>query len=154
MVGSARDRRMAVDRVSGSPTSACVGRSARLAAVPSKNAKIHARLLEYALSFPEAWQDEPWEGDVVAKVGKKIFVFFGHPDSDFGIGVKLPESNEEALAYPFTEPSGYGLGRWGWVNARFARGHNPPVDMLEEWIEESYRAVAPKKLVRQLDQPA
>jgi hypothetical protein len=26
-----------------------------------------------------------------------------------------------------------------------------PVDMLLDWIEESYRAVAPKKLVRALD---
>ena len=118
------------------------------------NAKVLARLLEYALSFPEAWQDEPWEGDVVAKVGKKIFVFFGadRGDGSMGIGVKLPESNEEALVYPFTEPSGYGLGKWGWVNAKFAKGDTPPVDMLEEWIDESYRAIAPKKLVKQLDE--
>jgi predicted DNA-binding protein (MmcQ/YjbR family) len=110
-------------------------------------------LVAYALSFPEAWQDEPWEGDVVAKVGKKIFVFLGseRPDGSVGLSVKLPESNDEALAYPFTEPTGYGLGRSGWVSATFARGDTPPVDMLEEWIEESYRAIAPKKLVKLLD---
>jgi hypothetical protein len=70
-----------------------------------------------------------------------------------GISVKLPESNDEALAYPFTEPTGYGLGRAGWVSATFARGDAPPVDLLEEWIEESYRALAPKKLVKLLDTP-
>ena len=37
----------------------------------------HADYLRFALGFPEAWQDTPWDGDVVAKVGKKIFVFFG-----------------------------------------------------------------------------
>jgi predicted DNA-binding protein (MmcQ/YjbR family) len=118
----------------------------------SRNAKARTRLLQYALSFPEAWQDEPWEGDVVAKVGKKIFVFLGsdRPDGSFGISVKLPESVDEALAYPFTEPTSYGLGRSGWVSATFARGDTPPVDLLEEWIEESYRAVAPKKLVKLL----
>jgi predicted DNA-binding protein (MmcQ/YjbR family) len=121
--------------------------------VATRNDKVRERLIAYALSFPEAWQDEPWEGDVVAKVGKKIFVFFGSEkgDGSVGVSVKLPESADEALAYPFTDPTGYGLGRWGWVSASFGRGDRPPVDMLEEWIEESYRAIAPKKLVRQLD---
>jgi predicted DNA-binding protein (MmcQ/YjbR family) len=119
----------------------------------TKNEKVHERLLAYALSYPEAWQDEPWEGDVVAKVGKKIFVFFGSPkEGAIGISVKLPESNEEALAYPFTEPTGYGMGRHGWVSASFGRGDTPPVDMLEEWIDDSYRAIAPKKLVKPLDE--
>jgi predicted DNA-binding protein (MmcQ/YjbR family) len=31
----------------------------------------------YALGKPGAWPDEPWEGDLVAKVGDKIFVFLG-----------------------------------------------------------------------------
>jgi predicted DNA-binding protein (MmcQ/YjbR family) len=118
----------------------------------AKHTKTRQRLLAYALAFPEAWQDEPWEGDVVVKVGNKIFVFFGSERPDgMGIGVKLPESADEALVYPFTEPSGYGLGKWGWVNAQFGPRDKPPVDMLEEWIEESYRAVAPKKLVKLLD---
>ena len=34
-------------------------------------------LLAYCLAKPGAWPDEPWEGDVVAKVGGKIFAFFG-----------------------------------------------------------------------------
>ncbi len=33
------------------------------------------KLLAYCLAKPGAWQDEPWEGDVVAKVGGKIFAF-------------------------------------------------------------------------------
>ena len=33
--------------------------------------------LGYCLRKPGAWQDEPWEGDVVAKVGDKIFAFLG-----------------------------------------------------------------------------
>ena len=34
-------------------------------------------LLTYCLNKPGAWQDEPWEGDVVAKVAAKIFAFLG-----------------------------------------------------------------------------
>jgi predicted DNA-binding protein (MmcQ/YjbR family) len=121
----------------------------------ARNAKLREQLIAYALALPEAWQDDPWGGDLVAKVGKKIFVFFGDEPTDGGMGlsVKLPESVDEALAYPFTEPTGYGLGRAGWVTAQFARGDKPPRDLLEEWIEESYRAVAPKKLIKLLDSP-
>jgi len=33
--------------------------------------------LAYCLAKPGAWQDEPWEGDVVVKVADKIFAFLG-----------------------------------------------------------------------------
>ena len=41
-----------------------------------------SRLIAFALSLPEAVEDQPWEDDTVAKVRKKIFVFFGGPSSD------------------------------------------------------------------------
>ena len=85
-------------------------------------------------------------------MGKKIFVFLGKPDTGFGIGVKLPITGKEALELPFTEPSHYGLWKHGWVSASFAPGEAPPLDLLFRWIEESYRAVAQKKLVAQLEE--
>jgi hypothetical protein len=36
------------------------------------------------------------------------------------------------------------------VSAKFAPGEIPPIDMFKEWIDESYRAQAPKKLVASL----
>ena len=114
--------------------------------------RVHKELLEYALSYPGAWQDEPWEGDVVAKVGKKIFVFFGTPAKDrMGLGVKLPHEGEFARSLSYCEPSGYGLGKWGWVNASITEADNASVEMLKEWIDESYRAIATKTLIKQLD---
>ena len=109
------------------------------------------KLLAYALGFPEAYEDHPW-GEDVAKVNKKVFVFFGMPEGAvFGLTTKLPESREFALTFPFTEPSGYGLGKAGWISATFNKGDDIPVDMLMDWIDESYRAVAPKRLSKLLD---
>lgn len=106
-------------------------------------------LKKHALSLPEAYEDHPW-GESVAKVRKKVFVFFGHGESDhLGFSVKLPESLEAALHLPFTEPTGYGLGKAGWVSVDFRKGA-PPLDIFKDWIEESYCAVAPKKLAAQL----
>ena len=107
----------------------------------------HTDYLKFALTFPEAWQDEPWDGDVVAKVGKKIFVFFGSGDPA-SIAVKLPDSADHALSIEGARPTSYGLGRHGWVTVP-VEGVAP--DLLLDWIEESYRTIAPKKLVNELD---
>jgi predicted DNA-binding protein (MmcQ/YjbR family) len=109
------------------------------------------RLLEFALEFPGAYEDQPWEDDVVAKVNKKIFVFLGAADSkDPAMSVKLRDSLDQALSVPGAAPTGYGLGRAGWVTIPF-RATTPPLDVLEDWVEESYRIVAPKRLVAELD---
>lgn len=55
-----------------------------------------------------------------------------------------------ALTLPFVSPTGYGLGKSGWVTATFGPKQTPPLDMLQDWIDESYRAQAPKKLVAAL----
>jgi predicted DNA-binding protein (MmcQ/YjbR family) len=114
--------------------------------------KAEAELRAYALSFPGAVEEFPW-GDRVMKVNKKVFVFMGQSeDGSFGLSTKLPRSAAIALTLPFAEPTGYGLGKSGWVSARFGAKEKPPVDMLEAWIEESYRAIAPKKMIAQLDE--
>lgn len=108
------------------------------------------RLRAFALALPEAWEDHPW-GDTTFKVRKKIFAFCEENDDGLHLSVKLPESSEAALTLEHTAPTGYGLGRAGWVSASFPPGVDVPVDVLEDWIEESYRAIAPKSLVRRLE---
>ncbi len=111
------------------------------------------RLFAHALSLPGAWEDHPW-GERVAKVGAKVFLFFGAGSArgeSLKLAVKLPSSGLAALDRPECEATGYGLGKHGWVTALYTRGDAPPIDALEAWIEESYRAIAPKKLVRELD---
>jgi predicted DNA-binding protein (MmcQ/YjbR family) len=106
-------------------------------------------LRTFAFGLPEAWEDHPW-GESVAKVGKKVFVFFGIPEEErpFGMAVKLPESSDLALTFSWTTLPGYGLDRGHWVAV--TPPDDAPLDMLTEWIEESYRAVAPKALSRRL----
>ena len=100
--------------------------------------------------MPGAWEDFPW-GDTASKVGKKVFAF--HPTGRDGVGVtvKLPQSADIALSLPFATPTGYGLGKSGWVSMKVDPDNAPPPEMFEAWIEESYRAVAPKSLVKELD---
>jgi predicted DNA-binding protein (MmcQ/YjbR family) len=106
---------------------------------------------EFALSLPDAWPDTPW-GDRVVKVGKKIFVFVSGPDAERPvITVKVPESRDHALSYPDAFPTRYGLGKHGWVTIYV---DNVPIEereVLLDFVEESYRAVATKTLVKRLD---
>jgi predicted DNA-binding protein (MmcQ/YjbR family) len=111
--------------------------------------KARAVLREFALAFPGAHEDFPW-GESVIKVAKKVFVFLGREgDAGTGMSVKLPVSGADLLELPFAEPTGYGLGKSGWVTIQFAPGEAAPMDLMRQWIEESYRAVAPKKLAAQ-----
>lgn len=113
--------------------------------------RIHRQVVRFALGLPGAYEDHPWE-ELVAKVGKKVFVFFGSPESSIGQGmtVKLVDSHESALAVPGAAPTRYGLGRSGWVDIPI-RADGPPAAVLTDWVEESYRIVAPKRLIAELD---
>jgi predicted DNA-binding protein (MmcQ/YjbR family) len=64
--------------------------------------------------------------------------------------VKLPSSAADALEMPNVEPTGYGLGKHGWVTVVADSGRDAPVDEYLRWLDESYRAVAPKTLVKKL----
>ena len=107
------------------------------------------KVLAFALSFPETTLERPWEDDEVVKVNGKIFVFLGPPGSR-RLSVKLAESHAHALAIEGAEPTGYGLGRAGWVTVPF-RARGVSLDVLRDWVEESYRIRAPKRVVAQLD---
>jgi len=107
-------------------------------------------LLAAALQYPEAVQESPW-GDLVVKVRKKIFVFLGIQDDKLRATFKLPHSSSEVLERPNATPTGYGLGRHGWVSLSFEAGDELPMGLMLDWMDESYRAVALKRLIKQLD---
>ncbi|HVZ14326.1 MAG TPA: MmcQ/YjbR family DNA-binding protein [Bauldia sp.] len=121
-------------------------------ATPAAHRSAERALVRFALTFPEATEDWPWDERVI-KVRGKIFVFLGMVEGTLRVGVKLPISHEMALTLPYCLPSGYGLGRAGWITAHLTGRHKPDVPLLKSWIEQSYRAVAPRRLSASLAPP-
>jgi predicted DNA-binding protein (MmcQ/YjbR family) len=112
--------------------------------------RAEAALRETALTYPEAYEEFPW-GERALKVKGKVFLFMYLGEDFLNVTVKLPVSGQVALALPFAKPTGYGLGKSGWVTSRFAPADEVPLAMLREWIDESFRAVAPKKLLAKVE---
>ncbi|MCB5180753.1 MmcQ/YjbR family DNA-binding protein [Streptomyces antimicrobicus] len=112
---------------------------------------------EFALGLPEAVEEHPWGPESgVVKINKKIFVFLGTADGPEppGLSVKLVDEalHGHALTAPGAAPTGYGLGRSGWVTVPLGERGAPSAEMLCEWVEESYRTVALKRHVKLLDE--
>ena len=104
----------------------------------------HAELTAYCLAKPGAWQDQPWEGDVVAKVGDKIFAFLGGPGpGPVHVGVKCGANRDEAdewvRQYPDDASASAYIGRYGWNSLRL--GGAIPDDEVREAVDASYAAV-------------
>jgi predicted DNA-binding protein (MmcQ/YjbR family) len=112
---------------------------------------LERELRDYAMTYPEATEDHPW-GHIAVKVKGKAFIFLGGDKDakELSLSLKLPQSRDMAVDLPFAEPTGYGLGKSGWVSARFKKVSEVPLPLLKQWIDESYRAIAPKKLVKTL----
>ncbi|MER7279383.1 MmcQ/YjbR family DNA-binding protein [Dactylosporangium sp. NPDC000244] len=107
-------------------------------------------LLAHCLAKPGAWEDQPWEGDVVAKVGPKIFAFVGSES----VGVKCAPSREAADEWLHRYPDDASvmayIGRSGWNTLRL--GGAIPDEEIFEVVDESYRWVVSK--LPKKDRPA
>jgi predicted DNA-binding protein (MmcQ/YjbR family) len=97
-------------------------------------------LQAYALAKPGAWRDQPWEDDVVAKVGDKIFAFLG---GERRVGVKCgrdrAEADEWLRQYPDDATALSYIGRYGWNSLRVG-GAIPDAEILEA-VDASYQTV-------------
>ena len=121
--------------------------------MPSAFAKPVAALRKAALAYPETAEDHPW-GECAFKVKGKVFLFLSEGEAGLSLSLKLPRSADFALDLPFAKPTGYGLGRSGWVTATFGPGETIPLPLLLDWLEESFCAVAPKRVAAALSQKA
>ncbi|MGW3422748.1 MmcQ/YjbR family DNA-binding protein [Streptomyces phaeochromogenes] len=112
------------------------------------------KVREFALGLPGAAEEFPW-GESVAKVNKKVFVFLGVADGSYPLGVTVKLKDEvahaHALSSPGAEPAGYGLGKAGWVRVPLEEKGAPAAELLCDWVEESYRTIAPKRFIAELD---
>ena len=118
--------------------------------MPDPHAAALKKLRDFAMRFPLATEDHPW-GETAIKVKGKVFIFLSRHDGKFNLSVKLPVSGATALGLSFAEPTGYGLGKHGWVTVYVDGVPTEERDVLFDFVEESYRAVAPKTLVKRLD---
>jgi predicted DNA-binding protein (MmcQ/YjbR family) len=89
------------------------------------HAQVEAALRKQGLAYPGTHEDFPW-GHRALKVGKKAFAFLYSDRETLSLSVKLPHSNDFALMQPFASPTGYGLGKSGWVTAEFGAKDKPP----------------------------
>ena len=111
-------------------------------------------LRAFGLAFPGAHSKSPWPGHDDLAVKDKTFAYLPADGEPFSFSVKLAYTSEVALDLPYAKPTGYGLGKSGWVTFTPAPGQMPPLEQMKEWIDESYRAQAPRKLVKELDSRA
>ena len=112
------------------------------------------KLRAFGLAYPGAETKSPWPGHDDLAVKGKTFAYLSIAGEPFSVSVKLPFTGEEALKLPFAKPTGYGLGKSGWVTLEPSLAEIPSLALLKSWIDESYRAQAPKKLSAQVAAPA
>jgi predicted DNA-binding protein (MmcQ/YjbR family) len=111
-----------------------------------------ARLEAMARRLPEAERVdiEAWDGEPTFRVRGKNFVFTNKEAT--GLSVKLPKEEAAAVVAtdPGADPTGYGLGRHGWVSVQVGAGDEARWEQIEEWVRTSYTLVAPKTLARKV----
>jgi predicted DNA-binding protein (MmcQ/YjbR family) len=112
-----------------------------------KFAAIAKKLRAHALGYPATTEAFPW-GESAFKVKGKTFVFMRAGPGDLSFSVKLTKTRKQALALPGSEPTHYGLGAKGWVTLRPTA--RTSLDLLLSFIDESYRAIAPKRVLAEL----
>lgn len=117
--------------------------------------RAEAALTEYGLTFPETTAGPAWAPARGLYVRKKMFAVFGakgEPLDALTILMKLPISAEMAEELPFVRPARGWFKQHNWVTAHFAADDDVLAEMatLRGWLKQSYIAVAPKTLGRQL----
>jgi predicted DNA-binding protein (MmcQ/YjbR family) len=94
-----------------------------------------------------AWGDHP-----TFRVRGKNFVFCDQEARHLSVKLPTDEAGAVVATDPDVEPSGYGLGRHGWIAVTLpARPSAARWAQVEDWVRTSYALVAPKRLARLLD---
>lgn len=114
--------------------------------IPLRHAEAKA-LRAAALRYPDTVENFPWDHHAYKAAGKKTFLFLTSLENGgFNCSMKLPYRHEEALKLKGAAPTGYGMAASGWVTFTFSAKAKPPMTKLLDWLDESWRAIAPKKL--------
>jgi predicted DNA-binding protein (MmcQ/YjbR family) len=109
------------------------------------------RLEAVVARLPEAervdiaeWGDHP-----TFRVGGKNFVFCDQEACHLSLKLSKEEAAAVVATDPDVQPTGYGLGRHGWVALTLAAdADDDRWRQVEEWVRTSFTLVAPKRLAR------
>jgi predicted DNA-binding protein (MmcQ/YjbR family) len=110
----------------------------------------HDRLLAIVKKLPGAQEDWPW-GSIHCKVAGKIFVGWSRDDDgQMVVGLRVDKDLQAMLVTsdPRFTIAKY-TGKYGGIDMKI--GARPNWDEVEHFIVESYRIIAPRKLVKELD---
>ena len=91
----------------------------------------------YCLDLPDAWEDYPW-GDIVYKIGTKMFASLGGDDTTNVTVKATPEDAEILVQAPHIEVAPY-VGRYGWVTVAVV--DEAALDQVMALISMSYDLV-------------
>jgi predicted DNA-binding protein (MmcQ/YjbR family) len=121
-----------------------------VAASKSSAKSAPALLRQLATALPEVTEGVTCD-KAAYKAGGKSFLFVGAGDTATTIMLKLKVSLPEAKKLAAAHPATYKIGGHDWVTITLPHGQPPPAELLQRWIEESYRLLVPKALVAALD---
>ena len=97
--------------------------------------------------LPEGEERETWDHPTF-RVRNKIFTSFGQADDGPRVGAKATKPDQAVLiTNPAIQKAAY-VGQHGWVSLR---AEQLPWGAVADLVEQSYRLVAPKTLVKRLD---
>lgn len=111
-----------------------------------KSTAVLKELRAFGFTYPGVETKSPWPGHADLAVNGKTFAYLSVEGQPFSISLKLPYTGAEARKLRFATPTGYGLGKSGWVTFTPTPSEMPSIRQLKSWLDESYRAQAPKKL--------
>jgi predicted DNA-binding protein (MmcQ/YjbR family) len=111
------------------------------------------RLEQIVGRLPEARRVdiEAWGGEPTFRVVGKNFVFASADGTRISVKLSRDEAAAVVATDPQAAPTGYGLGRHGWVSVTLERRPSKVRwQEVEEWIRTSYSLIAPRRLARQV----
>lgn len=117
--------------------------------------RAEADLIAYGLTFPETSVGPGWIPTRALYVRKKMFAVFGakaEPLDALTLVMKLPISAEMAEELSWVRPAHGWYKQHNWVTAHFGAEDDILAEMatLRGWLKQSYIAVAPKTLGKQI----
>lgn len=117
--------------------------------------RAEASLVAYGLTLPETEAAQGWSVTRTLRVRKRLFAIFGDKDEpldQLSFIVKLPISFEMVQDLYFVRESRGWYRQHNWAIAHFAPDDDILAELptLQAWLRQSYVAVAPKVLARQI----